>query len=95
MMGSRRPEGPEFDDLLMCFVVSLEYDFVAKTGHIALPEGQRWDMTGCIRKFEKIDCNVLTIVVQSGSRLAHMVYQRQGGRWSAQQPIALDLRSLH
>ena len=42
--------GTGFDDLLMCRVANLAYDFVEKVGHVTLPVGEHCDMMGCIRK---------------------------------------------
>lgn len=54
------------DEMLMCHVEMLAYDFERRLGNVHFPFGHCCDMTGCIEFFKRIDPNVAAIVTFSG-----------------------------
>ena len=76
------PPYAEWDERLMCRVISLTYDFPGRTGRLHLFEGDCCDMSGCVSLFEGIDPQVAAIHTYSGDR-ADTLYRKKGTKWYA------------
>lgn len=68
--------------LLVCNILSLQYDFVARKGTLFLPELNCCDMMGCISMFKNIDQGAVQIdVIVNGK--PDISYRRMNEKWYA------------
>lgn len=72
---------------LMCRVISLNYDFDAKSGRLVVAPGDNCNMTGCTDLFLAIDPRVRVIETFSGDK-RDTTYRRLGRStiWGAYLP---------
>jgi hypothetical protein len=70
-----------FDNILLCDVKNLTYDFEKKAGALEMAQGHNCDMKGCIELFEPIDKNVKQILTFSGRGIPDTGYTRAGKEW--------------
>lgn len=71
-----------WNELLVCEVESIEYDFRTRTGRLLMPRQNCCDMDGCIEFFKQIDPLVEVIYTQSDG-IRDTSYRKQHGMWCA------------
>ena len=76
------PKTMEVNDLLMCHVDTLRYDFQAEEGELRIPDLNSCDMTGCLNLFRGISQKVQKITVFAGDSL-DITYEKRGLKWIA------------
>lgn len=71
-----------WDERLKCFVVSLAYGFLSRTGRLDMIADNCCDFSGCLSIFEKIDPEVDTIMTYAGGE-PDTIYRKEGKEWNA------------
>ena len=71
-----------WDEKLMCYVISLDYNFCAREGQLFMEAGDCCDTSSCISQFESIDPNVKSIQTYSGKQ-KDAKYLKEGDDWKA------------
>jgi hypothetical protein len=75
-----------WNEPLKCSVLSISYNFKARTGCLMMPEHTCCDMEGCVALFERIDPSVREIDTISGGMLDTIYRRGVNKKWHAQLP---------
>lgn len=75
------------DRRLMCSVIKIEYNFVARAGRLTMDDDNCCDMQGCINLFCAVDADVKEISTYAGNRPDTAYKKQRNGVW-----LAIDCR---
>jgi len=71
-----------WDERLVCYVVSLAYDFRGRTGRLDMIAHNCCDMGRCVAIFRGIDPEVAVIETYAGGE-RDTIFRKQGKEWRA------------